>query len=117
MPRGRRDDTERAIIEALEAAGCSVLQLEDPDDEGVSDLLVGVPGGQTVLGGIPFPGVPVLMEVKSARGRLRPGQEEFAARWPTWIPVVRSPEEALAVLGLTAKRIPRAARNVAQAGS
>ena len=127
MPRGRRDENERMIIETLEAAGCSVLQLE-ADVTGTPDLLVGVPlwrsmsqpNGWTILpdGWDTLPGVNLLLEIKQEGKRLRAGQTKFAEKWQGLKPImVRTPEEALAAIGRKVERIDRLARNVAQAGA
>ena len=105
MPRGRRDANERAIIEALRAAGCDVLQLEDPDNEGIPDLLV-------MHAGFPLK----LLEVKTATGKLSVAQIEFHRRWWPHVAVVRSPEAALEAMGLVYVGIDVHARSVAQSG-
>ena len=110
MPRGRRDENERMIIEALVDAGCSVLQLTADVKEGTPDLLVGVSPPQR------WP-VNYLLEVKGEGKRLRPGQARFNEAWQGLKPImVRTPEEALAAIGRKVERIDRLARNVAQAG-
>ena len=43
-------------------------------------------------------GTLVLMEVKTAQGRLSPDQERFAERWP--VVVVRTSDEALRAVGI-----------------
>jgi len=83
--RSRRDSNESEIIEALERAGASVVQLSI---ENVPDLLVGWGARRMVL-----------MEVKTATGKLREGQQEWINRWNgNPVVVVRSIEEALSVL-------------------
>jgi hypothetical protein len=92
----RRDDNEKAIVDALRAAGAFVWFL---DAKGVPDILCG------------FRGRFLLLEVKAPAGpkggtshrELRPSQEKFfevcrSKRLPVF--VVRSAEEALeAVVG------------------
>lgn len=96
----RRDDNEQTIVDALEAAGASVLTISKKD---ACDLLIG------------YRGVNYLQEVKQgtdgktrrttrgdrtdADGRSK-GQVEFAANWRGAPPViVRTPAEALAAIG------------------
>ncbi|MGE0451730.1 MAG: hypothetical protein AB7Q29_19305 [Vicinamibacterales bacterium] len=69
----RRDATEPAIIEALEAAGCRVWQISG---RGLPDVLVERQGRF-------FAG-----EIKSGRGRLTRAQADIP--WPVW----RSVEDA-----------------------
>lgn len=80
----RRDKNEPEIIEALVAAGASVLQVSAA---GCSDLIVG------------YHGVNYLLEVKSRKGKLTPMQEEFLLYWQGEYAVVRSAEGALKAIG------------------
>lgn len=57
-----------------------------------------------------------LVEVKSTKGKLRPGQSAFAKTWPGKLLVARSPIEALTGLGLAARPIATISRNFAQTG-
>lgn len=82
--RGKRDGNERSIIDALEAAGCTVEQVEKKP----YDLIVGNAGQNT------------LMECKTKRGKLRESQIIFRQQWEGRYFVVRSPQEALAAMGL-----------------
>ena len=82
----KRDGNEKAIIEALELVGASVLQLSV---KGAPDLLV---CHRNRL---------YLMEVKTAKGKLTPDQQEFHRQWMGEIHIVRTVDEALGVLGLT----------------
>lgn len=75
------DANHRAIRDGLEAVGASV------DVKGPLDLLVG------------FRGRNYLLEVKTAKGKLRASQERFLGRWRGQAATVRSVEEALAVIG------------------
>ena len=105
MPRGRRDTNEKSIIEALRAAGCSVLQLEDPDNEGVPDLLVG------------HWAIDRLIEVKMPGKEPDPAQRAFYSRWRGLPPlVVHSVEEAYAALGIVAYEIDVHARSEPRSG-
>ena len=77
----RRDETEPAIVQALEAIGAKVERLDRP-----VDLLVR------------FRGQILLLEVSGiTKYRKRePKQAEFLSTWE--VPVVRTPEEALKVV-------------------
>lgn len=86
----RRDANEKAIIEALRAAGASVQQLSGLD---VPDLLVG------------HHGINFLLEVKMPKGELSDGQFEWVKRWRGRdVYVVRTVDEALAAVGCGARR-------------
>lgn len=92
----RRDDNERAIVDALRAAGATVQAI---DATGVPDLLVG------------YNGVTYLVEVKQAHGQagvgmrktasgLRDSQEAWFAMWRGLTPAIATtPAEALAAIG------------------
>lgn len=82
----RRDANEKEIIEALRSHGCSVRQLSV---KGLPDLIVGYRGQNFV------------MEVKTEKGKLTPDQEQTINNWMGEIHIVRTPEEALKVIGLT----------------
>lgn len=62
----KRDASEPAIVEALEAHGFTVQRLSGPD---VPDLLLGKGGITRVV------------EIKTGRRQLSPGQVEWWARW------------------------------------
>ena len=84
-----RDRNEKPIAQALQQAGAIVWRLSAAD---LPDLLVG------------WQGRLILLEVKSAKGKLEPGQERFhatarALNLPCY--VVRSVAEALECLGIT----------------
>lgn len=101
--RGRTDSTHKAVVEALRAAGCTVVSLANVGSS-IPDLLVGVNGRN------------VLLEVKSERARVKQGkvenatrerQESWAARWrggPVWR--VETPLEALLACSLTKEARP-----------
>lgn len=82
----RRDVNEAGIIAALRSIGLIVLPLSG---SGVPDLLVYSPQERRWL--------PI--EVKVARGKLKPRQEALMANAP--YPVVRSIPEALALFGVS----------------
>ena len=87
----RRDDNELPIIDALEAAGWGVLQL---NATGVPDLLVGR-GKRLYL-------LEIIGEEKAKKyrhsGGLTPDQVHFHSRWPGEIHLVKTPEAALAIV-------------------
>jgi hypothetical protein len=70
---GRRDRMEPEVIEAFKVGGASVQQLSGRD---VPDLLVG------------FLGLTHLVEVKTDRAGLKPGQKRWADEWLGERPVV-----------------------------
>lgn len=89
----KRDDCERGIIQALEAAGALVIQLDQP-----LDLLVGY--GRAWW----------LLECKQPKGKLTPAQDEFFEAWSKHgacgvATVVRSASEALAVIGCESRGV------------
>ncbi len=86
----RRDGNESLLVIALRAAGASVEYLSGP---GVPDLLVGYRGRN------------YLFEVKTARGKLKPGQKLWIEKWRGDVPfTVRDIEEIFRVLGIAAPR-------------
>jgi hypothetical protein len=90
---GKPDANQAAIVKALTAAGCSVLDLKSVGN-GCPDLLVTAPV---------FPHRTLLMEIKdgakipSAR-KLTPDQVDFHRDWRGELHVVNSVDEALAVV-------------------
>jgi hypothetical protein len=84
----RLDSTQRAIVEALRTAGCSVQSLASVGG-GCPDLLVGVLGAT------------YLLECKTKGEDLRDRQRAWAGMWRGMPPlVVHTPEEALKAVGL-----------------
>jgi hypothetical protein len=85
----RRDDVEPEVIRELQRLGCSVQPLSGKD---IPDLLVGIPLEDGT-------GVNVLVEVKSGKAKLKPGQEKWHIAWRGNRPrVIRTaPEAALMV--------------------
>lgn len=77
----RLDANHAAIRQALEKAGATVVA------GGPLDLIAG------------FRGHTVLLEVKTARGKLRVSQRAFLATWQGCAAVVRTVEEALQAIG------------------
>jgi hypothetical protein len=79
----KRDANERLIIEALEARGYSVTQL---NGRGVPDLLVGKRGDPRMW----------LVEVKRPKKGFTPAQNEWRAKWMGPAPItLRTVDEAL----------------------
>lgn len=105
MARGkRRDGNEAPIVAALVAIGATVTRL---DGEGLPDLLVGYRGKTTLLE-VKMPlgpkgGLPEHREHEGGRGDLTKAQ---VAWWDGWrgevAHVVRSPDEAVAIVGAVA---------------
>jgi hypothetical protein len=96
MRRAARTDGNQAeIVAALRAAGASVHPCHAAG-QGFPDLTVG------------YRGVNWLIEVKDpskpkADQKLTPAQEGWHRDWRGQVAVVRTPEEALAVIGVTWK--------------
>ena len=85
--RGKRDANHGEIKAALQKVGASVLDLADLGDD-APDMLVG------------FRHLDQLVEVKSGKNGLEPGQEKFISEWRGRpVRVVRSVDEALAAFG------------------
>jgi len=87
------DANQDAIVSALRAAGATVQSLA-AIGKGCPDILVGI-GGQT--GEALF-----LMEIKVGKAKPNPMQCDWHAGWATEVHIVRSPEEALRVIGALA---------------
>lgn len=102
MPRGiqraRLDRNQKEIVEALRAAGMSVVSLAAVGN-GCPDIAVG------------YNGWTFMLEIKdgklppSAR-RLTDAESRFASLWRGHLEVVNSTEEALAVIYLRLPRVP-----------
>ena len=89
----RVDSTHAAIVQALRKVGCQVKDTSRVG-QGFPDLIVRARKGDIWQS----PRI-LLMEVKSARGKLNAEQKEFIASWPETL-VVRSVSEALAAVGV-----------------
>lgn len=89
----RVDSTQKPIVTTLKAIGAGVKRITSPDGAGCWDLLVGFRGRDFKLE-VKGPDTPVSAE-QSTLHRTWPGAKSY---------VVRTPEEALAVLGLKAHR-------------
>lgn len=86
MRAAKVDSNHNQIVSALRDAGCLVVSLASVG-LGIPDLLVG------------FRRKNYLMEVKGPKGELNELQEVFHRRWEGQVAVVRTPEEALRVVG------------------
>lgn len=84
---GRSDANQSEIVAALREAGRSV-QVLSAVGNGCPDLLVGW-GGRLLL-----------MEVKTADGKLTRAQERWMRSWKGPVAIVRSVTEALAATGI-----------------
>jgi len=89
MRRNTRDQNAGEIVATLKAAGCHVVDLGDVG-KGVPDILVSCARY----------GKNVLIEIKTERGKLDKKQEAFFSWWLGEKYVVRTPIEALKVMGL-----------------
>lgn len=87
----KRDTAEPGIIAALKAVGATVQQLSD---SGVPDLLVG------------YQHKNYLMEVKTGNADLTADEQKFLDRWNGNVWIVRNPETALSILGISAEVYP-----------
>jgi hypothetical protein len=76
----RRDANEPEIIKGLQEIGCDVLQCDHPD------LIVG------------YRGRTFIFEVKTATGKLEPRQQKMLLNWRGQYDIVRTLEEAIAVV-------------------
>lgn len=90
MNHGKRDGNQAEIVEALRKVGASVLDLADVGG-GCPDILAGYAGREW------------LMEIKTQHGELLPDQVDFIRTWHGAVHVVRSIDEALAVIGIRSK--------------
>lgn len=84
--RGKVDANQNPIVRALEQCGATVQDLSAVG-EGCPDLAVG------------FGGKVYLLEIKADKGRLTPSQQLWHERWKGHKAIVRTVEEALAVIG------------------
>ncbi len=81
----RRDLNEPPIIEALEAAGCDVLQGHD------IDLIVGRAGATYLL--------EVKRPKRATESRIEPIQKRLREAWRGHYAIVTTPEQALIAVG------------------
>ncbi len=87
MPH-RTDANQAEIMAALRAVGASVCDLHEVGSN-VPDLLVG------------YRGCNWLLEVKSEKGSLSKGQQEFFLTWQGLVALVRCVDDALWAIGAT----------------
>lgn len=85
------DANQPEIVAALRAVGCSVQTLATMG-AGVPDLLIGLAG------------VNLLVEVKSAKGKLTKDQIPWHEAWRGQVAIVRSVEEALVLVETVRRR-------------
>ena len=76
------DANQDEVVKALEKIGCSVYDAHRIGG-GLPDLIVG------------YRGLTMLVEVKTPKGKLREGQEQWIREWRGFTCVVRSPEDAI----------------------
>lgn len=86
----RRDANEPEIIRALEQVGASVSKISAT---GFPDLVVG------------WRGENILMEVKDKKGKLTEDEQRWHDHWRGTVHIVRSADDALALLGILDWRI------------
>ena len=88
----KRDDNEKAIVDALRAYGCSVQRTSG---SGLPDLAIG------------WRGLNLWAEVKGEKGKLTPPQEAWHAAWRGAKPfVLRSVKDIPAMLAMAAREAP-----------
>lgn len=85
MKFNRRDANESEIIDALTQAGCDVVGVERQP----FDIVVGR-AGRTYL-----------LEVKTAKGKLKVSQIKFRETWRGHYAIVRTVDDALRAVGLS----------------
>lgn len=83
--RAKVDGNHAEIVDAFRKAGCSVVSLA-PIGGGVPDLIVGSDGYN------------VMVEVKQPKGQRNLLQRQFDHEWNGWIEVIRSTDEAMALV-------------------
>lgn len=90
MNHGKRDANAVEIVAAWLKVGAKVIHLDDVG-KGCPDKLVGYAGHNW------------LAEIKTEDGELTPEQIEFFQTWPGQKVVVRSIDDALAMIGIRSK--------------
>lgn len=86
--KSQRDSNHSEIVASLRATGCVVQDLS-LTGMGVPDILVSAPNSTRN----------VLMEIKTADGRLNKKQQAWHNRWKGEVYVVRTPIEAMKIMG------------------
>jgi hypothetical protein len=89
MVRRKADSNQKAIVDALLAAGARIFDLSGVGG-GCPDIAVLKPNKRDVL----------FLEIKTEKGTLREKQIETAKYWP--VIVVRNVDEALRAIGVAA---------------
>lgn len=92
MRAARIDQNHTAVVDALRAVGASVQSLARVGND-CPDLLVG------------YRGVNYVLEVKTPKGPVKPGQEKWAAQWKGQTAIVRSVDEALVAIRAGARHV------------
>lgn len=90
MTPKRVDANQAEIVADLRAIGASVEHLHDVGD-GCPDIAVGCRGQN------------YLFEIKTEVGQLNQEQRDWHADWQGQVAVIRSSEDALAIMGLTSE--------------
>lgn len=91
--RARKDANHDPIAKALVEAGYSVADTSQLG-AGFPDLVIGGVNRKTGLA------TNWLIEVKTAKGKTKPGQDAFAANWRGVYAVVRTVDEAFKLVGV-----------------
>lgn len=94
--QGQRDSNESEIVEALLAVGATVELI--PTGSGVPDLLVGYKDVNYLMEVKPLP---IKGKIYASQVALNPKQIEWHSMWKGQKAVVRTIEDALAVIGVT----------------
>ena len=98
--QGQRDVNEPEIIAALKAVGATVECI--PTGDGVPDLLVGYKGENKLIEVKPEP---VKGKVFASHVKLNPKQVEWHKAWRGQKAIARTPQEALAILGIKVEAV------------
>lgn len=107
MPRARRvDENQEAVVDAFRQAGARVRVCSEIG-KGHPDLIVVWDGWNPPTR---------YVEVKGPKGKLTKAQREWIAETGITPTIVRSPLEALSVMGFKAEQISRESRHPAQTG-
>ncbi|WP_052000084.1 VRR-NUC domain-containing protein [Schleiferilactobacillus shenzhenensis] len=98
----REQDIQRAIIDALNTVGCRVWRTNAGKIQKDGYFIQALPAGYPDISGFrKRDGKAVFIEVKTATGKLRPAQKEFAneiQHYNVLYGVARSVEDAIAIV-------------------